>query len=211
MGAFDLDSIVLGDALELSKGIPDDSIDLIFTDPPYLKKYFYLYPWLAETASNKLKTGKRLMSLLGHYQLPAVVRAFNEHLTYDWLVCLSTPGKTAAMYQKRVWVSFKPCLVYRKGSLDKSIDYARDLCINDTKTSEESKEYHPWGQGANFFYYYIERWTKPGDIVFDPFAGGGTVASVCKALNRRFLTFEIDKQAFEIAKERITHAGIQRL
>ena len=36
IGKFELDSIVCGDAYKLIKQIPDKSIDLIFTDPPYL-------------------------------------------------------------------------------------------------------------------------------------------------------------------------------
>ncbi len=32
-----LDRLTVGDSRELARVIPDESIDLIFTDPPYLK------------------------------------------------------------------------------------------------------------------------------------------------------------------------------
>ena len=35
----DLDEIYFGDSVELIKNIPDKSIDLIVTDPPYMGNY----------------------------------------------------------------------------------------------------------------------------------------------------------------------------
>ena len=46
--------------------------------------------------------------------------------------------------------------------------------------------------------------TQPGDLVFDPFTGSGTVASVCKRLGREFCGTEIDKKYVEMARDRIT-------
>jgi DNA modification methylase len=45
--------------------------------------------------------------------------------------------------------------------------------------------------------------TRPGDIVYDPFAGSGTVGVVCKRLGRHFLGSEIIKRYVELARERI--------
>ena len=35
LGPYDLNTIITGDARELAKAIPDESVDLIFTDPVY--------------------------------------------------------------------------------------------------------------------------------------------------------------------------------
>ena len=43
-----MNEIITGDARELAKDIPDNSIDLIFTDPPYAKEYIPLYGWLSK-------------------------------------------------------------------------------------------------------------------------------------------------------------------
>ena len=45
--------IYIGDAKPLCEDIPDESIDLIFTDPIY--QNMDDYAWLAEMASRKLK------------------------------------------------------------------------------------------------------------------------------------------------------------
>ena len=50
---------------------------------------------------------------------------------------------------------------------------------------------------------HITTWSNEGDIVLDPFMGSGTTGVACKRLNRNFIGIEIDKNYFEIAKERI--------
>jgi len=53
----------------------------------------------------------------------------------------------------------------------------------------------------------IERLVKasssPGDLVFDPFSGSGTTASVCKKLGRDFICAEINKAYFELSIKRL--------
>lgn len=53
LGDFELNQIYTGDARELAKAIPDESVDLIFTDPVYDR--IDDYQWLAETAARLLK------------------------------------------------------------------------------------------------------------------------------------------------------------
>jgi len=45
--------------------------------------------------------------------------------------------------------------------------------------------------------------TEKGDIVFDPFLGSGQVAIVSKMLKREYIGFEIVKEYYEFAKERL--------
>jgi DNA modification methylase len=44
-----------------------------------------------------------------------------------------------------------------------------------------------------------------GDIVLDPFCGGGTTAAICKMLDRRCISFEIDPQTADIARARVVN------
>ena len=50
---------------------------------------------------------------------------------------------------------------------------------------------------------HIISWSNEGDTVFDPFMGSGTTGKMAKLLNRDFIGIEIDKEYFEIAKQRI--------
>ena len=49
----------------------------------------------------------------------------------------------------------------------------------------------------------IERLTKPGDLICDPFLGGGTTAVVSLALGRKFVGCDIDAACVEKAKQRV--------
>lgn len=194
--------IYIGDARELARAIPDESVDMIFTDPPYPKRFADAFSVLG-VMGRTLKDGRRLLTLCGHYQIPDVLQAINGILVYDWIIANAAAGRTAAMFQKRVWATWKPCLVFRRGSIDNHGNFANDLFTSDREAFKFAKIFHEWGQGAPFFAYYIDRWTRPGDIVLEPFCGGGTTAAVCKQLGRRWLAFEIDPNTAERARERV--------
>ena len=51
----------------------------------------------------------------------------------------------------------------------------------------------------------VRDYSRPGDLVCDPFAGGGTTAISCTSLNRRFLGAEIDSETHRKAAKRLGH------
>jgi DNA modification methylase len=55
--------------------------------------------------------------------------------------------------------------------------------------------------------YLINRLTQPGDLVVEPFCGGGTIPAACKSTGRRWLASEIDKTTAIIARKRLAEAG----
>ena len=67
------------------------------------------------------------------------------------------------------------------------------------------------GHPAPFPYYiahdHIISWSHEGDVVLDPFMGSGTTGVASKSLNREFFGIELDKEYFQIAKDRIDAAG----
>ncbi|MHA1305299.1 MAG: hypothetical protein ACTSPI_16495, partial [Candidatus Heimdallarchaeaceae archaeon] len=46
-----------GDCVKVMDGFPGDSIDLVLTDPPYLKKYLYTYDYLADYSPKIMRDG----------------------------------------------------------------------------------------------------------------------------------------------------------
>jgi DNA modification methylase len=55
----------------------------------------------------------------------------------------------------------------------------------------------------------IENFSKPGDVILDPFLGSGTTGVVAKKLHRKFIGVEIDKEYYESSKARIENATLQ--
>lgn len=50
----------------------------------------------------------------------------------------------------------------------------------------------------------VRDYTRPGDLVVDPFCGGGTTALACAMEGRRCITSEMDPATFEIARKRLS-------
>jgi site-specific DNA-methyltransferase (adenine-specific) len=53
----------------------------------------------------------------------------------------------------------------------------------------------------------IERFTNPGDVVFDPFAGSGSTGVACLQTGRRFIGIEIDPGYCAVARKRLKAAA----
>ena len=64
-------------------------------------------------------------------------------------------------------------------------------------------ERHPTQKNLLFFEDLIKKHSNEGDLVVDPFLGGGTTAFASKNTNRRFKGCEIDKNYFEIIQKNI--------
>lgn len=76
--------IHVGDARYIGAGIASDSVDLVFTDPPYLREYVPLYGWLAQWAARVLRPGGFLLAMAGGLYADAIMRLMSAHLTYYW-------------------------------------------------------------------------------------------------------------------------------
>jgi len=50
---------------------------------------------------------------------------------------------------------------------------------------------------------HILTWSNPGDVVFDPFLGSGTTAKMAVLNDRKYIGFEISKEYFDIACQRL--------
>ena len=64
-------------------------------------------------------------------------------------------------------------------------------------------ERHPTQKNLLFFEDLIKKHSNEGDLVVDPFLGGGTTAFASKNTNRRFKGCEVDKNYFEIIQKNI--------
>jgi len=191
-------AIVTGDARELAERIPDESVDLIFTDPPYPREFLSLYGWLAETAARILRPGGSLFALAGGYWLMDVLDLVRPHLNYHWMCCLYHPTVTHSlrMWPKRLDNYWKPILWFTKG------EYHGPFLADGINTSVPDKAFHKWGQQERWAFSFLER--LPIDwITFDPMVGGGTVPAVCKMLGRNYIAFEIDPDTAQRARERV--------
>jgi len=186
--------IYTGDARELALAIPDESVDLIFTDPVY--QNIDDYRWLAETAARVLKPNSSCLALCGHEHLAKIISAMEKYLTYHWVCCLWQPGQSGLIWYKSIMAKWKPAVWFSKGV---PTSHVRRWFMDGVE-GVQSKSFHRWGQPIAW-----ARWIDRIDarLIWEPFAGGGTVPAVCKMLGRRYLAFEIDPATAQDARDRV--------
>lgn len=65
------------------------------------------------------------------------------------------------------------------------------------------KRTHPTQKSLPLFEALIQKHTNEGDLVVDPFLGGGTTAFACKNTNRRFAGCEIDTKYIDLINQNL--------
>lgn len=205
-----LDIIYNEDCLEGMKRLPNESIDLILTDPLYKSQYQYLWRPLAKESKRILKKGGSLVTLFGHYQLPLVLTELSSHLRYWWIGGLKQ-RRTNRFAGKWVFIKFKPCLWFVKDYRRIAGNYLCPFDLYEENNCENwkiAKKFCPDGQPIGFFINWIKYLTNINDVVLDPFMGSGTTAIACKQLDRYYIGFEINPEYCEIAKKRLSNEKI---
>lgn len=200
LGPYQLNQIYTGDARELAKAIPDNSVDLIFTDPIY--QNIDDYRWLAETAARVLKPDRACLVWCGIQWLEDTMKALRlGGLSYRWTFGAVRPkGFPSGRFFPKGFSNWQCCLWYEKGHSDPNRTIS-DITFSDnggfmTFHSEWSKNIAP-------FAHWLGRFIKANDIVADFFCGGGTVPAVAKMLGVNYWACEIDPTTADLARKRV--------
>lgn len=197
IGPYELNSIVTGDSRELAKAIPDESVDSIFTDPIY--ENVADYEWLGIEAMRLLKPNSACLVWCGGKIIDECKAALKASgLRFRWALYYACSAKSPKPVDGGIFPWVTPCWFFSKG------DYTARPHINDWYFSHYSaKQMFEWNKGGGVIEKWLGSFSRPDDIVFDPFTGLATVCVAAKRLNRRFLAFEIDKGRATAGRERI--------
>lgn len=71
--------------------------------------------------------------------------------------------------------------------------------------SNPEKYFHPTQKPLELVRYLVKTYSNEGDLVLDNCIGSGTTAVACVKENRHFIGFELDKNFFDLAVERVNH------
>ena len=189
-----------GDFQEVLKDIPDNSVQLILTDPIYAKENLPDWSDLSFFASRVLKQGKVLACYCSTNILAESIKRLSEHLDYVWTFAVTYPACRMTHYPFRIHEFWKPVLLFSKGR------YEPEHWIDDIiKGGGLIKSFHPWEQNINESEYLIQNLSIENNLVLDTFLGSGTtaVAIAAKKLNRRFIGCDTDINAVNIARSRL--------
>jgi DNA methylase len=191
-----------GDFRKLSQEITAESVDLIFTDPPYDAESIPLFGDAAREAARILKPGGSFIAYCGQTQLPYVLPQCAEHLRYWWTIAGVHSGGNQMLEKLGIRCGWKPLVWFVK---DTRGDVQNVLL--DVVSGAREKDVHRWQQAEEEALYYIEHLVSASGLVVDFFLGGGTTAVAANKLGRRWIGFEQDAEAAERTTKRLAKAA----
>ena len=85
---------------------------------------------------------------------------------------------------------------------DKNLKFPEDIQTFNNRAKGD-RGYHPTQKPIKLLEYLIKTYTKENETVLDFTMGSGSTGVACKNTNRDFIGIELEKEYFDIAKERI--------
>lgn len=234
-------NLMQGDCLELLKNIPDGSVDMILTDPPYgttACKWDSVIPFEPMWAELKriIKPNGAIV-LFGSQPFTSNLIMSNPKMFKYEQIWDKNKGTQPQLANIQPMKSHENILVFGKGKINyypqktKGDPYTRD---NKQKHSDHSlskglkpikqvntgfrfpktvllyprdfsaqSRLHPTQKPVALLEYLIKTYTQEGETVLDFTMGSGSTGVAAKNTNREFIGIELDKNYFEIAKQRI--------
>jgi 16S rRNA G966 N2-methylase RsmD/DNA-binding XRE family transcriptional regulator len=190
------------DFREFAPRLADGSVSLIFTDPPYNRASgpLTLYGDLARVAKRVLRPGGSLLCYCGHYLLRDILNVMAQHLDFYWCCACIHSGRLAVMREYGIKPTWKPIAWFTNGP--RAVP-ERHVLFADGFSGGREKAAHDWQQAEAEAAHFIENLTRPGELVFDPFAGSGTTAVAALSLGRLAAACDRVSRNCDVAEERI--------
>ena len=222
----ELNKIYNMDYIEGIKQIPNKSIDLVVTDPPYKFENqgggFY-----AKNSStqrqylDKLRNIKctefepipflnlikpKMKKFYGYFfcnksLIEEYIRFARENKYFFDVLVLAKSNPIPAYNNHHLSDLEYIILIRERGSYfskHKNLDDYRKFYLTNCK-----KGIHPAEKPVELCERFIRVSSCENDIILDPFMGSGTTAVACIKTNRKYIGFEIDPDYYEVAQERI--------
>ena len=219
-----------GDCLERMKEIPDGSIDLILTDPPYDIKNTKaggnsslaksMQKMNDQIRDANITTGFNIMILdelvrvgknINMYffcnksQLPMYIDYFvsGRGCSFDLIKWVKTNAMPT--YNNKYLSDTEYCFYARKSGYCNPQNYedASTLYLDKLNVSDKKLYGHPTIKPLPLVERLIRNSSREGDVILDPFMGSGTTGVAALRNGRKFIGIELDPTYYGIACDRV--------
>ncbi len=192
--------IVEGDFYKAMMQMEPESVDAVISDIPWDKEFLSRLENLTAAIVHVLKPGAPVILMYGQQYWNRLMLALEKSgLEYHWLLADDQgDGLELKNYQRHIYNHWKPLLIYSKGEFQHS--YVRDLFRS---AGMKNKKFFKHQQAIQLFEWVVEKFTKPGDSVVEPFLGSGTTMLACMNKGRRCIGIDINTTTakYRLSKE----------
>lgn len=209
---YDQDGITIyhADCRDVLPHLEPRSVDLVLTDPPYgvdfdtdftrftggVAASFSSHPAVSGDAE---PFDPQLLITIGAPVILFGANAFSDRLPRgSWLIW----DKRSPGGQKNV-MSDGEAAWFSKGHGVYIFSHTWD---GFNRASERNTAYHPTQKPVALMSWIVDRWTKPGDLILDPYMGSGPIARACQMAGRRYIGIELHEQYCERAIKRLAQS-----
>jgi len=209
--------LICASAYEMLPKLPDSSVDLICTDPPYEHKLTEWdvavnYKELAVEFSRIVKDTGAVVVFCAMRQISDYIKAFSSQFpcSQQYIFIKSDPDNIGLFYN-RFMPNCENALLFFKSS-DHAFNAVTPLekrnyfCCPRASVKERADYGHRTQKPVALMKHLIKMLSNTDDFVLDAFCGTGTTGVAAVELGRRFLGIEIDPQYCAVSSERLKSA-----
>ena len=226
------------DCIEGLSLLPDESIDVVFTSPPYKSSYegiginrnsktakfhysndvgepLYIIEDVAQILHKKVKTNGFFLLNLGFNKDSGALRPFqivDRFRKFGWFcpdIIIWHKKNPIPNTAYQLTNAYEFVFVLTKNPTYKLPIDNRAYIHNVVNTPvEKGESEHNAAFHLDLAKFVVEKFSKEGDIICDCFMGSGTTALACKNLNRKYIGYEINPLYVEIANKRLKQGTV---
>lgn len=209
--------LIKGDCLEVIEQLTSGGIrvDYTFTSPPYNRKRNDKYSDYDDNIKDYLAFSIKAIDLCLKISDKGVfwniqANHYNRHDVYKIMGHYSDLIQEVFIWEKtnpmpaagKAITNAVEYFIYLSNDRPKS-NFTYTKNITSTAVNSKMPKEHKAVMKQDVCDWFINCFTKEGDMILDPFMGLGTTGKSCKLLNRRFIGIEIGDTYFEMAKNYI--------
>lgn len=231
-----LDKIINADCLDILKHLPDNCVDLVITDPPYLIKNT-----TAGSNSDFAKSFQKMNNELKNSGLSSgvtldfckeIIRLQKKINAYIWcsksqiidyldffvkkhkcnfdILCWQKLNAVPTFNNKYL-TDKEYCLYFRKNGYCNPANYedARTIFSSFINIKDKKLFKHPTIKPLDIISTLVKNSSRAGDVILDCFSGSGTTAVACHNLNWHFICIEKDPDYWAASVKRLEEAKQQ--
>jgi len=223
-------NIILGDCITEMKKMKDNSIDVVFTSPPYndsgntekdkINKRHFKYEkaenkkdwfeWQCDCLDEMFRITKRqilynIQPILNNKKdVYKIIGKYADKI--DNILIWYKPNAQPQHYPHRIANFYEMIIIFKCKEFDKlyiNSNGYKNVIVKNINSNNQYSNIHRAVMSEELANEIIRELTLPNDIVLDCFMGMGTTGIACVKNKREFIGIEIYKPYYLKAKERI--------